>query len=84
MESWDFITSLEGKLKAAIHLEQRNAEAATWLLSIKLLYDGEPAGNLSFNLDGYAAEEALSVARNVPNNAYMMREIDEYLWGESD
>ena len=81
-EPLDFIAKLEGKLKAAINLRQ--CTESSWKLSLKLMYDGEPAGNLSFNLDGYTLQEATQLAQNISQNAFVMREIDEYLWGESD
>lgn len=82
MESLDLITSLEGKLKAAVNLKK--VAESSWQLKLKLMYDGDPAGNLSFNLDGYDESEVESIAKNIQNNAFMMREIDEYLWGEQD
>lgn len=82
MDSLDLITQLEGKLKAAINLEPLPGDS--WRLSLRLVYDGEPAGTLSFNLNGYNPEEARDIARNVSSNAFLMREIDEFLWGESD
>lgn len=82
MEELDLITQLEGKLKAAINLQPLATDS--WRLSLKLVYDGHPAGSLSFDLNGYGEGEAREIARNVSSNAYLMREIDEYLWGESD
>lgn len=82
MESLDLIVQLEGKLRAAIHLQP--VARQIWELSLMLVYDGKPAGNLSFNLNGYDQQEAQEIARSVPDNAFLMREIDEYLWGESD
>lgn len=82
VESLDLIAQLEGKLKAAVNLKL--CAENSWKLSLKLMYDGELAGTMSFNLEGYDAEEAQEIAQNIPNNAFMMREIDEYLWGESD
>ncbi len=82
MESMDLIAHLEGKLKAAVNLAPASAD--TWRLSLRLMYDGEPAGSLSFDLNGYDATEAREVAQNISDNAFLMREIDEYLWGESD
>lgn len=82
MNSLDLITHLEGKLKAAVNLQLRATNS--WTLSLKLMYEGCPAGTLSFHLDGYDEEEAYLVAKNISGNAFLMREIDEYLWGESD
>lgn len=78
------ITHLEGDLKATVTLvpiENLNNE---WRLDLHLFYRGEPAGHTSFNLHGYTEEEAHDVARNIRQNDFMLREIDEYLWGESD
>lgn len=82
MESLDLIAHLEGKLKAAINVQPEADDC--WKLSLRLVYDGHPAGTVSFNLNGYSAQEAQNIARNVSSNAFIMREIDEYLWGESD
>lgn len=78
-----FITLLEGRLKAAVELRPATTEGH-WLLLLRLFYEGNAAGVLSFNLSGYSREEACAVAANIPANAFLMREIDEYLWGESD
>ena len=82
MKKFDFIATLEGKLKAAISLSEPSRDH--WILTIRLHYDGEPAGQLSFTLNGYHQAEAETIARNIRSNDYLMREIDEYLWGESD
>ncbi|GAB1257729.1 hypothetical protein [Aurantivibrio plasticivorans] len=82
IEPVSLITALENRLKAAINLTAMSDDG--WLLSLKLMYDGEPAGELSFNLHGYSEDEALQIAKDVKNNHFLMREIDEYLWGESD
>lgn len=82
-ETQFFIQRLEGQLTAMIELHPTDKDSQ-WLLVIKLNYDGSEAGKTSFNLHGYTEEEATNVARNISNNPYIMKEIDEYLWGESD
>lgn len=82
MEAFNLISQLEGRLKACISLNPQ--EIDSWLMRVQLFYDGEPAGITSFNLQGYSAEEAEDIARNLKTNAFLMREIDEFLWGESD
>ncbi|MBM97011.1 MAG: hypothetical protein CMI09_14330 [Oceanospirillaceae bacterium] len=82
-ESQHYITLLEGRLQAAIELRPTHS-MDDWLLIIQLVYDGDPAGSTSFTLHGYTREEAEAVAANVSDNAFLMKEIDEYLWGESD
>jgi len=82
VESLDLITHLEGKLKAAVNLQP--LAGSCWRLSIKLMYETHPAGNLSFTLNGYDAQEAWDLAKNIGSNPFLMREIDEHLWGESD
>lgn len=84
MQELNYITPLEGNLKAHISLESHETNAGYWFMKVQLFYDGEPAGTTSFNLHGYNQEEAENVAKNLSSNAYLMKEIDEYLWGESD
>jgi len=83
LEASHFITLIEGKLKAAVELRPTEEEQ-TWLLLVRLDYDGAPAGTASFNLHGYSREEAEQIATHIPDNPYLMKEIDEFLWGESD
>ncbi|MFV8818399.1 hypothetical protein [Haliea sp. E17] len=80
--SMDLIVPLEGELMAAVNLVPQGERA--WLLSLRLVYDGFPAGILRFDLNGYDADEARSIAASIRDNPFLMREIDEYLWGESD
>ncbi len=82
-ESQHYITLLEGRLQAAIELRP-TPSASDWILIIRLVYDGEPAGNTSFTLHGHTRKEAEFVAAHVSDNAFLMKEIDEFLWGESD
>ena len=79
----NLITQLEGNLKAFIQLSPQ-PQNKLWLLDINLFYEGEPAGCTSFNLQGYDQHEAEHIARNIRKNEFMMKEIDEFLWGESD
>lgn len=84
MESLDLITVLEGDLKAFVSLSKVNNDENDWLLKIRLFFEEEPVGFTSFNLNGYSQEEAERIARNIKKNEFMMKEIDEFLWGESD
>lgn len=84
MERLSYITMLENNLKACVSLESREKNAGYWMMKIHLFYDGEPAGVTSFNLHGYTRQEAEAVAQNIASNQYLMKEIDMYLWGESD
>ncbi|MEE2733289.1 MAG: hypothetical protein VYA55_20890 [Pseudomonadota bacterium] len=84
MDTLNFITQLERNLKAHIRLNPDPQQSADWNLEIQLFYQGHPAGRTSFNLHGYSQAEAENIARTVKDNHFMMREIDEYLWGESD
>ena len=84
MDTLNLITTLERQLKAHIRLNPTPGEESNWKLEIELFYQGHPAGRTSFNLHGYTQAEAENVARTVKDNHFMMREIDEYLWGESD
>ena len=84
MDELNFITTLDGHLRACISLACGDELASFWKMTVQLFYDGESAGTTSFKLHGYNREEAEDVARNLNRNAYLMREIDEFLWGESD
>jgi len=84
MDTLNLISQLERNLKALIKLNPATDQVNNWRLEIQLFYQGHPAGNTSFNLHGYTQEEAENIARTVKDNPYMMREIDDYLWGESD
>ncbi len=89
LQPFHFITQLEGNLKAVLQLQPvaigaQAGEHQHWRLDIDLFYDGNAAGKTSFNLHGYSYQEAQAVARNIRSNAYVMKEIDEFLWGESD
>lgn len=84
MDTFSFITQLEGKLKAAVSLLPYEEDQSQWLLTVNLFYEDGPAGKTTFTLHGYNELEAQEIARNIKSNPYLMREIDEYLWGESD
>ncbi|WP_244542093.1 hypothetical protein [Azotobacter beijerinckii] len=84
MEVFNLIVPLERKLKAYLRLLPEPHRTDTWLLEVRLFYEAEPAGRTSFTLNGYTQEEAEAVARNIRSNAYMMQEIDQYLWSEND
>jgi hypothetical protein len=84
MDTLNLISQLERNLKALIKLNPSPDQPSDWKLDIQLFYQGHPAGNTSFNLHGYTQEEAENIARTVKDNPFMMREIDDYLWGESD
>ncbi len=84
MTTFSCITQLEGKLKAAVQLDPLINSETEWRLSVRLFYDGEPAGVTSFDLHGYSREEAEVVAKNIKTNDFLMKEIDDFLWGESD
>ncbi|MBE0505596.1 MAG: hypothetical protein IBX50_02620 [Marinospirillum sp.] len=83
MGTYHLISHLEGNLRAVMEL-QPAAEAESWLLQVKLIYDGEPAGEISFNLLHYTEEEARHLAHNITDHGFIMREIDDLLFGDSE
>lgn len=83
MDVLNLITPLEGELKAAVKLRPHQ-QPDCWLLEVALFHSGDPAGSTRFTLNGYSREEAERLARNIKGNQFMMREIDEQLWGDSD
>ena len=84
MDTFHLITPLEGNLKAAVELKPVPRREHEWVLDINLIYDGASAGTASFKLYGYSQPDAEQVARTIRDNDYLMKEIDDYLWGESD
>jgi hypothetical protein len=77
-----FILVLERRLRAVVSLSEQRQDV--WLLAVDLFYEEKPVGKTSFNLNGYTEDEAVDVARNLGSNSYLMKEIDDFLWGESD
>ncbi|MFC3606478.1 hypothetical protein [Stutzerimonas tarimensis] len=84
MEVLNLITRLENKLKAYLCLRSDATHAETWRLDVQLFYEEEPAGRTTFTLHGYSQDEAETIARGIKHNEYLMHEIDQVLWGESD
>lgn len=84
MDVLNLITSLEGKLKACLSLSPAPHGAEAWSLEVRLFYDGAPAGTTTFQLHGYSQAEAEAIARDIRRNEFLMQEIDQLLWGESD
>lgn len=79
-----YIANLDAGVKASISLISKETNAGYWLMKVHLYYEGKSAGITSFTLRGYSQDEAEQVARGLPKNAFLLREIDEFLWGESD
>ncbi len=84
MEILNLITPLEGNLKAVVQLSPLPQPSDHWSLDVTLYYDGALAGKTGFILRGYSRQDAETIARTIKSNAFLMKEIDEYLWGESD
>lgn len=84
MEVLNLITQLERKLQAYLRLLPAPGAGDAWRLEVQLYYEGAPAGTTTFNLQGYTQAEAEALARNIRQNDYLMHEIDQFLWGESD
>lgn len=84
MTTLNFITQLEANLKAAVSLIPDQLETRTWLLRVHLVYENQPAGEARFTLQGYSESEAREIALNMKSNSFLMREIDEFLWSDSD
>lgn len=84
MDVLNLITQLEGKLKACLSLSAAPQGADAWNLEVRLFYDGAPAGTATFDLHGYSQSEAEAIVRDFRCNAFLMQEIDQLLWGESD
>lgn len=84
MEELNLIVPLEAKLKAMVRLTPAPREEGTWLMALRLYYENDFVGNTSFTLRGHTQEEAEAVARGIPQNDYLMQEIDLFLWTEEN
>lgn len=84
MSTQHYICKLEGALNAAVELFNQTTDTSQWQLSIKLFHNNVPVGSTQFTLNGYSKTEAEDIAKNIRTNPFIMREIDEYLWGEMD
>lgn len=80
----NIITPIEQNLKALTTLIGSESTDDEWKMQISLFYKNTPAGMLSFTLNGYTLEEAEELVHNLRNNEFLMKEIDDFLWGESD
>lgn len=54
----------------------------TFLLYLELFYDNTRAGNLEFTLQGYSQDEAQRLVRSIKDNAFLLKEIDDFLCGD--
>lgn len=83
MPSYHLIRHLEGNLQAVMELQPRE-QGKHWYLLVKLIYAGEAAGEISFNLHNYSEDEARDLVHNITDHGFIMREIDDLLFGDSE
>jgi hypothetical protein len=87
MQEFHYMVNIENRLRALVTLQNQGESPVgdhKWLMALDLFYDGDAAGKTSFTLHGYSEEEAQKIAQSIGENDYMMKEIDEFLWGEND
>ncbi|SEQ47583.1 hypothetical protein SAMN03080615_01595 [Amphritea atlantica] len=86
-------TELNTELNRIIQLEEglvalaslyHNPMTGDRILKLELNYHTQIIGAKSFTLQGFSGEEAENLVRNLPDNQYIMREIDEFLAGDMD
>lgn len=74
-----FINNLDARLRVVARLQLATRFNQPMRLRLRLFYDNEPAGTLSFELNGYSPAEAVALARDVSASPIIMREIDDCL-----
>lgn len=74
-----FINNLDAQLRAIAELQLATRNRPVTRLRLKLFYSGEPAGRLSFDLNGFSPAEAVALARDIGSHPLIMREIDDCL-----
>ena len=84
--STSFLNKVDEKL--SIISEIRVPDRSTYqgddelvLLYLNIFYEGEKLTNLSFNLINHEYEDIIRTAKNIGSNAFLLREVDEYLSG---
>lgn len=83
-QAMDFICPLESGLKLIAHLRALDESGRCWVLDGEIFDTSVKVGSVSFTLSDYSLSEAETIARNIAKNPFMMRVIDEELWGEMD
>lgn len=51
-------------------------------LFLQVFYEGQKMARLSYNLINYNYDEIIYTAKNIKENAYILREVDNYLAGD--
>lgn len=86
LTSTSFLNKVDDKL--SIISEIRVPDAGSYkgndelvLLYLNIFYEGQKLTNLSFNLINHEYEDIIRIAKNIGTNAFLLREVDEYLSG---
>ncbi|KEA62960.1 hypothetical protein ADIMK_2930 [Marinobacterium lacunae] len=77
-----FINTIDRHLRVVAGLRLATKVHHCIRLDLRLFYDGQSAGALSFELEGFSPAEGVALARNIGGNQLIMREIDHYLCGD--
>lgn len=77
-----FINVVDTHLRVVSYLQLATETYHAIRLHLSLFYDNQPAGSLSFDLNGFSPAESVFLARNIKSNHYILREIDQYLCGD--
>lgn len=61
--------------------DQCNGETLV-LLKLNVYYEGLKMTVLSFNLMNYSYEDMVFIAKNIKGNAFLLKEVEDYLSGD--
>ncbi len=81
MDNISFINKIDSQLRVMSELHEGCIDGQ-YRLQLTLFYHNENIGKLEFLLTEYSKHAAMMVAKNIKDNEFIMREIDEYLCGD--
>lgn len=82
MESATFINPIDRHLKVVAETTGDPKDERHCRLRLRLFHDNTDVGTLDFTVSGYTPDELKALAGNIRGNAFLMKEIDDYLCGE--
>lgn len=78
MKNTTFINKIDRHLRVIVEVKQRQV-VGQHALSLIIYFQQENMGSLEFTLHGYSNEDIHALACNIKDNAFLMKEIDDYL-----
>jgi hypothetical protein len=81
MQNLSFINRIDHQLRIMSVLNTGSV-VGEYRLQLTLFYHNDNMGKLEFTLSGYSEPDVIKVAQNIKDEAFLMKEIDDFLCGE--